>query len=258
MDEFAAQPFAGRTALITGAGRGIGREIALQLARAGAARLALLARTRDQLVETADLVARAGAEPLVVPVDLADRADRSEKIVTVIAQWATIDILINNAGVAQPLGPTAGTAPVLLRRAVDVNLTAPIELASALLPAMVDQKWGRVVNVSSAAASDVRLLAGTNAYVTTKAGLEAHTLNLAFELDGSGVTANVYRPGHVDTSMNRQSYEEAKTTNPQMFEFMDRARREGALLTPAVSAAVLLAHLADRGNGQIWHVDKTL
>src|SRR5436190_16290256 len=108
MDECTSQPFAGRTALVTGAGRGIGREIARQLARAGAARLALLARTRDQLAETADLVARAGAEPLVVPVDLADRADRSEKIVTVIAQCATIDILINNAGVAQPMGPTAG------------------------------------------------------------------------------------------------------------------------------------------------------
>jgi 3-oxoacyl-[acyl-carrier protein] reductase len=123
---------------------------------------------------------------------------------------------------------------------------------------MLANKWGRVINVSSAAAAGIRLLANTNAYVATKAGLEAHTLNLAFELADSGVTANVYRPGQVDTVMNQHAVRQAESIDPAMFEFMDRARREGTLLTPAESAAALLTHLRTGGTGQIWHVDKTL
>ncbi len=222
--------------MVTGAGRGVGQQIALQLAQAGVSRLALLARTYDQLVETARMVVLAGAEPLVLPVDLADRKSRAETIVKVLAQYGTVDILINNAGVTEPMGPTAEIEPVLWQRAVEVNLAAPVELTAAFLPTMLDQDWGRVVNVSSAATTGVRLLPGANAYVATKAGLEAHTLNLAFELDGLGVTVNVYRPRHGDTAMNQLACQ----------------------LTPAASAAALLAHLDSGANGQIWHVDKTL
>jgi NAD(P)-dependent dehydrogenase (short-subunit alcohol dehydrogenase family) len=252
------QPFAGRTALVTGAGRGIGQQIAVQLTQTGVARVALLARSRDQLAETARLVTEAGGKPFLVPTDLGDREQRAVAVATVLAEFGTVDILVNNAGVADPMGPTAKVDPVAWGQAAELNMLAPVDLTIALLPAMLDQNWGRVVNVSSAAAAGIRLLAGTNAYVATKAGLEAHTLNLAFELADSGVTVNVYRPGQVDTVMNEHAIQRAEAIDPAMFEFMNKARREGTLLTPAESAAALLAHLREGGNGRLWHVDRTL
>jgi NAD(P)-dependent dehydrogenase (short-subunit alcohol dehydrogenase family) len=251
-------PFADRAALVTGAGRGIGQQIAVQLAQAGVSRIALLARSLDELVTTSRLVTAAGAKPLLLPTDLGDRAQRAIATATVLDEYGRVDILVNNAGTADPMGPTVKVDPTAWAQAVELNMVAPVDLTIALLPAMLDVNWGRVVNVSSAAAAGIRLLSNTNAYVATKAGLEAHTLNLAFELADSGVTVNVYRPGQVDTTMNQHAVDRAEAIDPAMFEFMNKARREGTLLTPAASAEALLAHLREGGNGQIWHVDRTL
>ncbi|HEX3789714.1 MAG TPA: SDR family oxidoreductase [Pseudonocardiaceae bacterium] len=258
MTESGPLPFADRTALVTGAGRGIGQQIAVRLAQAGATRLALLARSGDELATTERLVAAAGGKPLVVPTDLGDRQQRARAIATVLAEYGTVDVLVNNAGTADPMGPTVTVDSAEWAHAVELNILAPVDLTLALLPAMLDQRWGRIVNVSSAAAAGIRVLANTNAYVATKAGLEAHTLNLAFELADSGVTVNVYRPGQVDTVMNLHAVNRAQAIDPAMFEFMNKARKEGTLLTPAESAEALLTHLREGSSGQIWHVDRTL
>jgi NAD(P)-dependent dehydrogenase (short-subunit alcohol dehydrogenase family) len=112
-----------------------------------------------------------------------------------------VDILVNNAGVVAPLGASTGIQFEAFVRAFAVNVISPAELTFALLPAMLERRWGRVVNVSSAIVAAPAAMVGGNAYVATKAALEAHTLNLAAELAGTGVTVNVYRPGSVDTAM---------------------------------------------------------
>ena len=168
----------------------------------------------------------AGGKPLIVPIDLGDRELRAVALATVLAEFGTVDILVNNAAVADPIGPTATVDPGDWAHAVELNVLAPVEFTIALLPAMLDQDWGRIVNVSSAAAAGILSLANTNAYVATKAGLEAHALNLAFELAESGVTVNVYRLGQVDTVMNQRALDRAEAVDPAMFEFMNRARRE--------------------------------
>src|SRR6202041_3849106 len=107
----------------------------------------------------------------------------------------------NNAATVEPLGATAAIPPAELRRAFEVNVVAPATLTAAVLPGMLDAGWGRVVNVSSGiVASPAGMIRG-NAYAATKAALEAHTVNLAAELAGTGVTVNAYRPGGVDTAM---------------------------------------------------------
>ena len=175
--------FAGKTALITGAGRGIGRAIALGLAGAGA-RVILLARTAAQLDETRALLRGRGVPAgriSVVPADLSDEQDRGRAAAAVLAA-GRVDILVNNAATVEPLGPTIGIAAADLRLAFEVNVVAPAALTAAVLPGMLDAGWGRVVNVSSGIAAYPAGMVRGNAYATTKAALEAHTVNLAAEL----------------------------------------------------------------------------
>ncbi|MGH3219569.1 MAG: SDR family NAD(P)-dependent oxidoreductase [Streptosporangiaceae bacterium] len=194
---------AGKTALITGAGRGIGRAVALGLADAGAG-LILVARSADQLAQTrAILLGRgtAAKQVRIVPADLGDEQQRGHAATAAVAA-GRVDILVNNAATVEPLGPTAAVPPADLRRAFELNVIAPAGLTAAVLPGMLEAGWGRIVNVSSAIAARPDAMVRFNACAAaTKAALEARTVNLAAELAGTGVTVNVYRPGGVDTAM---------------------------------------------------------
>ena len=174
--------------------------MALQLAEGGA-QVALLARSVDQLEETAATLRAEGGVALVLPADLADPDAVAEAAATAAKELGPVDILVNNAAVVQPAGPTVSTPPAGWSSAFAVNVDAPIRLTLALLPAMLERGWGRIVNVSSGIVDHPGAMVGLNAYAATKAALEAHTLNLAAEVAGSGVTVNVYRPGSVDTAM---------------------------------------------------------
>jgi NAD(P)-dependent dehydrogenase (short-subunit alcohol dehydrogenase family) len=251
-----ATDFAGKTALITGAGRGIGRAIALGLGGAGAS-LVLLARTTAQLDETRDLLRERGVPAgriSVVPADLADEEDRG-RVAAAVLTAGGIDILVNNAATVEPLGPTIGIAAADLRLAFEVNVVAPAALTAAVLPGMVDAGWGRVVNVSSGIVSYPAGMVRGNAYAATKAALEAHTVNLAAELAGTGVTVNVYRPGGVDTAMQAWIRQQApERIGAGLHERFNKNFAEGTLITPEQSAAGLLAHLAGDDTGAIWDV----
>jgi NAD(P)-dependent dehydrogenase (short-subunit alcohol dehydrogenase family) len=120
---------------------------------------------------------------------------------------------------------------------------------------MLDAGWGRVVNVSSGIAAHPAGMAGGNAYATTKAALEAHTVNLAAELRGTGVTVNAYRPGGVDTAMQAWiRRQDPERIGARLHERFNRNYAEGNLITPEHSAAALLAHLASDDTGAIWDV----
>ena len=194
------QAFAGRTALVTGAGRGIGRAVALGLAEGGA-QVALLARSVDQLEETAAAVRSRGGTAELVPADLANPDAVADAAMQLAKELGQIDILVNNAAVVQPAGPTITTDPGKWSQAFAVNVAAPIQLTLALVPSMLERRWGRVVNVSSGIVDHPEAMVGLNAYAATKAALEAHTRSLAAELAGRGVTVNVYRAGSVETAM---------------------------------------------------------
>jgi NAD(P)-dependent dehydrogenase (short-subunit alcohol dehydrogenase family) len=251
-----AADFTARTALITGAGRGIGRAVALGLAGAGAG-VVLLARTAGQLDETRALLRWQGvpaARISVVPADLANEEDRGRAAAAVLATGG-IDILVNNAATVEPLGPTIGVAATNLRLAFEVNVVAPAALTTVVLPGMLDAGWGRVVNISSGIAAYPAGMVRGNAYATTKAALEAHTVNLAAELAGTGVTVNVYRPGMVDTAMQAWIRgQDPERIGAGLHQRFNKNFAEGTLITPEHSAAALLAHLAGDDTGAIWDV----
>jgi NAD(P)-dependent dehydrogenase (short-subunit alcohol dehydrogenase family) len=247
--------FTGKTALITGAGRGIGRAIALGLAGTGA-RLVLLARTAGQLEETSSLLRERGVPAggiSVVPADLADEGQRGLAATSVLAA-GRVDILVNNAATVEPLGPTIGIQAADLRLAYEVNVIAPAALTAAVLPGMLTAGWGRVVNISSGIVASPAAMIRGNAYAATKAALEAHTVNLAAELAGTGVTINAYRPGGVDTAMQAWIRSQDPERIGGLHKRFNKNYAEGTLITPEHSAAALLAHLAGDGTGEIWDV----
>jgi NAD(P)-dependent dehydrogenase (short-subunit alcohol dehydrogenase family) len=251
-----ATDLSGKTALITGAGRGIGRAISLGVGDAGA-RVVLLARTAAQLDETRTLLLRQGVPEQhiqVVPADLADEEQRDRAVATVL-KAGRVDILVNNAAIVEPLGPTADIATADLRLAYEINVIAPTALTTAVLPVMLETGWGRVVNISSGiVASPAGMIRG-NAYVATKSALEAHTVNLAAELRGTGVTVNAYRPGGVDTAMQAWIREQdPERIGTGLHDRFNKNFDEGALITPERSASVLLTLLAGDDTGAIWDV----
>ena len=251
-----APDFAGKTALITGAGRGIGRAIALGLAGTGAG-LILLARSAGQLDETRAMLLDRGADAggvRIVAADLGDEEQRGRAADTAL-EAGRVDILINNAATVEPLGVTAAIPAAELRRAFELNVVAPMTLTAAVLPGMLESGWGRIVNVSSGIVGRPGSMVRGNAYATTKAALEAHTINLAAELNGTGVTVNVYRPGGVDTAMQAWIREQdPDRIGTALHTRFNHSFADGALITPEQSATALIAHLSRDDSGSIWDV----
>ncbi|HEX3587987.1 MAG TPA: SDR family oxidoreductase [Pseudonocardiaceae bacterium] len=237
---------------MTGGGRGLGRAIAQQLAAAGA-RVAVLARSADELDRTVATIETGGGSALAVRADVADPEQINRALAAIRDRWGPVEVLVNNAGVVSPLGSTVTVDPDGWAAAVAINLTAPALLTVTLLPSMIETGWGRIVNVSSGIAASPGGMPRANAYVTTKAAVEAHTLNLAAELEGTGVTVNVYRPGGVDTAMQSfiRSQDPARIGTALHDRFV-RNYEANALLSPDESAASLLARLAGDSTGRIW------
>lgn len=245
---------AGKVALVTGAGRGVGRATALELARAGA-RVALVARSGDELEESSDRLRECGATAFVVQADLGDLDGITEITRRVSRGLGSVDILINNAATSEPVGASVSLDPAAWTAAIKINVVAAATLAFSVLPAMLERQWGRVVNVSSGVVEDPTGMIRANAYQTSKAALEAHTLNLAAELADTGVTVNVYRPGAVDTAMfDLLCDSPAMVGSREVREWALRVRAEGELTTPDESARSLVAHLYTDASGQIWDV----
>jgi 3-hydroxybutyrate dehydrogenase len=189
-------PSTPRRALVTGGGRGIGRAIALRLAGAGYG-VVVTGRTR---VEIDAVAAETGG--VAVAVDLADRADVARAVAEIGERAGVIDVLVNNAGIAES-APAGRTSDAVWDRAMAVNATAPFLLARAFLPAMIAQGWGRIVNVASNAG--LTGYAYTAAYCASKHALIGLTRALAAEVATTGVTVNAVCPGFVDTQMTDEA-----------------------------------------------------
>ncbi|WP_218108409.1 SDR family NAD(P)-dependent oxidoreductase [Actinacidiphila rubida] len=239
---------------MTGAGRGIGRAVATALADAGAD-LVLLARSKEQLASAADEIRARGRSAELVVADLSDPSQLRQAGRAVMEAGGVIDILINNAATVAPLGPTERLAPEEFVSSLVLNVVSAAALSSAVLSGMRERGWGRIVNLSSGLAARPASMPGGNVYVSTKAALEAHTLNLAAETGGTGVTVNAYRPGIVDTAMQAWIREQdPRQIGDELHRQFVTSYEQGRLITAERSAASLLGHLGTEDNGQVWTV----
>jgi NAD(P)-dependent dehydrogenase (short-subunit alcohol dehydrogenase family) len=183
-----------RVALVTGGGRGIGRAIALRLAADGLA-VAVAARTRDEVVDTA---AAAGRGALSLVLDVTDAGSITAVVERITRDQGPVDVLVNNAGIAES-APFAKTEPDFWDRHFAVNVRGPYLLARAVLPGMLERRWGRIINIASLAG-----LVGSpyvTAYTASKHALVGFTRALATEVSGKGVTVNALCPGFTATDI---------------------------------------------------------
>ena len=187
----------GQVAIVTGAGRGIGRAIAETLAREGAA-VVLAARTRQQLAEVAAAVKSGGGRALAVPTDVTLDAAVDALVEQAVAELGRVDLLVTAAGVAS-FGPVAGSKPADWDAMLAVNLRAVMVTCRAVLPIMLHQRRGTILNVASVAAQ--RFIPGSAAYAATKAGVVVWSRVLREEVRAEGVRVGVLVPGAVDTSL---------------------------------------------------------
>ncbi len=189
-----------RTALVSGASRGIGRAIALELARRGC-RVAVGFRQREESARaTVEQIRRDGGEALALRLDVTDASACREASQQLSDRHGSLDILVNNAAVVDD-APALAMEDEAWDRVVRTCLTGAFQLSRAAAKHMVKGRWGRIINVSSAVA---RLGArGQPNYVAAKAGLEGLTRALAIELAPRGILVNAVAPGVVETEMSR-------------------------------------------------------
>ena len=193
----------GKVVMMTGAGRGMGREMSIGLAGAGA-KVAMIDIDEDVLNEAAGLVENAGGQgaalPMVADVTSADNAATATQ--KTLDRFGRIDVLVNDAVVGpERIGPNFFTDRTkfwdlddgLWRQMLNVNIFGPQLMARTVVPHMLAQGWGRIVNITTSL--DTMYLAGAGAYGPTKAALEAHTRIMAQDLEGSGVGVNILIPG---------------------------------------------------------------
>ncbi|MEJ2085677.1 MAG: 3-oxoacyl-[acyl-carrier-protein] reductase [Acidobacteriota bacterium] len=236
----------GKTALVTGASRGIGSGIARALSSRGA-KVVLAARSLDQLEALAAELREAGGETATLELDLGATDSIADRLQRLPEGFAEIDILVNNAGI---------TADNLFARmkqeqwdeVVRVNLTGAFAVTRALARGMMRRRWGRIVSISSV----VGLMgnAGQANYAAAKAGLVGFTKSLARELAARNVTANVVAPGFIETAMTDSIPEANKT---QLLEAIP-LRRMGAVEDIASAVVYLASEEAGYVTGHVLNV----
>ncbi len=189
----------GKTAIVTGGSRGIGRAICLELSRRGAA-VAVNYRCRQSAAEeTVAAVRELGGTALAVRADVSSKSDVSEMVTRVAHKLGEPDILVNNAGLLH-LGQLLDYDEDNFERMWQVNVKGVLHCSAIVAPAMIERGWGRIVNLASNAAVGTAMQ-GTTLYAVTKGAVLTLTKRMAFELSPKGVTVNAVLPGFTKTDM---------------------------------------------------------
>lgn len=241
-----------KIALITGAGRGLGRATALAMAGKGSS-VALLSRTAAELEETAGMVENIGGKALVLPADVSDEKAVREAVKKTISAFGAIHILVNNAAIVGPAARLHEVDPDDWEQTLAVNLGGVRQMCQEVIPHMLDTRGGRIINVTSGMAEFAMPMFG--AYSVSKAGLNHMTRIMAQELEGQHIQVNGLDPGVMDTSMQ----EEIRALGPEILgkplhdQFVS-FKTAGHLRPPEEVAGLVLFLASDHAvgiNGEI-------
>jgi NAD(P)-dependent dehydrogenase (short-subunit alcohol dehydrogenase family) len=239
----------GRVAIVTGASRGLGRAMAVALAEAGAD-VALAARSRPELEETARLVAATGRRALVVVTDVTAYAQVEALVERTVTELGGLHVVVNNSGIAR-VAPLAQMSPEDFRAVLDVNLVGVFNGCRAAASHLIAQKFGKIVNVSSMLAQVG--LPGYSVYSASKSGVMGFTRALAVEWARHSIQVNAIAPGWFVTDMNADAF-----GDPRVRERLLRdvpARRTGRLDEIGPLVVYLASAASDFMTGQTLFLD---
>lgn len=244
---------AGRTAIVTGAGTGIGRAVALELARAGA-RVGLLGRRPEPVQRVGTEIASMDGEALPVPCDITDDRQVASAVEMVRAALGPVEILVNNAGRAHS-APVGKVDDETFDDLIALNVRAVWVMVRAVVGDMREAGWGRIVNVASIAAH--RGWRYTSLYTASKHAVGALTRSLGAELKGSGIAVNAVCPGYVDTpiveSAARVIADRTDRTEAEARASLASLNPLGRLVTPGEVAAAVLHLVRPEASAMAGH-----
>ncbi|MCI8847892.1 MAG: 3-oxoacyl-[acyl-carrier-protein] reductase [Oscillibacter sp.] len=240
--------FAGRTAVVTGGSRGIGRAVCLELARGGANVALCYAGNETAAQETAAAIEALGAKALAVRCDVSDAAQAESLVSQAVEAFGTVDILVNNAGITRD-GLLMRMPEADFDAVISANLKGAFLCMKAVARLMIRRKYGRIVNLSSVVG--LRGNAGQVNYAASKAGVIGMTKSLAKELASKGVTVNAVAPGFIETDMTAAMQEAARMAVQASIPM----GRPGAAEDVAHAVAFLASEEAAYITGQVLAVD---
>ncbi|MGV8056688.1 MAG: SDR family NAD(P)-dependent oxidoreductase [Smithellaceae bacterium] len=245
---------AGKVAIITGAGRGIGKSIALKLATAGAT-VVITDRKIDLANESAEELTKSGLKAIALGVDVTKLEEVNAMAGQVLAKFGTIDILVNNAGWAK-VGLFKDLDPAQWNTVIDINLMGPINCSRAVLDHMIERKQGKIVNISADGARSG--FVGGAVYAAAKAGVFGFTKSLARELGQYNINVNCISPGVTGTPLMMEGLKYGPAEFVKDMEEMVRSTPLGRMAKPediAEAVVFLSSKASDFITGQILSVN---
>jgi 3-oxoacyl-[acyl-carrier protein] reductase len=241
--------FKGKNVLVTGAAQGIGRAIALSFAACGA-NVAIIDMNVQGAQETRSLIEKEGGGSVVIRADVSNIDTVKEAVEKVVSLWGSVDILINNAGIVSPK-PFLETTQQEWDKIMAVNLKGVYNTCFTVLPGMIKQKYGKIINVASIAGKTGGGFFGNTLYGTSKAGVIALTKGVAREAGPHGINVNAICPGPIETQMLADCPEE---TRERILSGVP-LRKFGEPQDIANMAIFLASDLASHVTGEITDVD---
>lgn len=237
-----------RVAIVTGAGRGLGRSIALALAQSGAA-VTLVSRTRQDLEEVAEAITKRGGEGLILDGDVSQPSDITRMVEETLSRFSRVDILVNNAAVVGPPRFLEDADLESWRETIDINLTGAFLCSREVLPEMARQKKGKIINIASGLGEMPFPRFCT--YAVSKAGIIQLTRSLSEEMKPHNIQVNAIDPGVMDTGMQgRIRSMGAEVLGDDIYERFVSYWEEGSLRKPE-EVAPLAVFLSSPDSGNI-------